>query len=235
MQIHEGSPALVVRREGGRWLVGTPGGVVLAEQVLLAMNGLASDVWPGLERTVIPLRLFLMMTKPVSHNLRASIMPDNQCFTDVGKVSYFSRYDRDGRLMAGGAVFGWPPNRVRPAVAHVRDMVGHLFPQLGPVHVGPGTYWEGVDGVNENRLPSLQRLDRGVYALGGYSTRGVALANALGPLVAEMICGRRDAADLPLPVHGLSPIPGHAVKTLVARLVFPLYKRQDRRAASLRH
>lgn len=233
VRIHEHSPALAVRREGQRWLVGAKGGCVRTEQVLLAMNGLAGNVWPGLARTVIPLRLFLMMTEPVGHNLRASIMPDNQCFTDVGKVSYFSRYDRDGRLMAGGAMFGWPPDPVRPALAHVRDMVGHMFPQLGEVRVSPDTYWEGVDGVNENRLPSLQRLARGVYALGGYSTRGVALANALGPLVAEMICGRRDAADLPLPLQGLSRIPAHAAKKLAARLVFPLYKRDDRRAASL--
>ena len=79
--IHEHSPALAVRREGARWLVGARGGAVRAEQVLLAMNGLASDLWPGLRRSVIPLRLFLMMTRPVGHNLRASIMPDNQCFT----------------------------------------------------------------------------------------------------------------------------------------------------------
>ena len=232
--IHEHSPALAIEPAGGGWVLRTPGGRLRAAQILLGVNAHADEVWPGFSRSVIPVRLFMQMSRPVSHNLRGVIMPRNQCFTDVGKVSYFSRYDRDGRLMTGGAVFGWPRDSRRQAARHARDMLGLLFPQLGEQpELEASGWWEGYVGINENRLPALQQLAPGVYALGGYSTRGVALSHSLAPLVAEMLCGRRDAASLPLPMGGMAKVPGHAFKKLMSRLVFPFYKRQDRRRQGL--
>ena len=77
--------------------------------------------------------------------------------------------------------------------------------------------------------PNLQVLDENIYSLLGFSTRGVALTQNIGRVVGEFLAEKSALDDVPLEVvEGVRSISMHAVKTLVGRNIFPLYRAMDR-------
>ena len=60
-------------------------------------------------------------------------------------------------------------------------------------------------------LPRLHELESGLWFAGGYNGRGVALATAMGRLLAS-IAGGAPAEELPLPPRPLRPIPFHRLR-----------------------
>ena len=69
--VHGETPALSLSREGARWRIATPRGIVRAEKVLLATNGFTDDLWPGLRRTIVPVFSSIAATAPLSDAGRA--------------------------------------------------------------------------------------------------------------------------------------------------------------------
>jgi glycine/D-amino acid oxidase-like deaminating enzyme len=60
-------------------------------------------------------------------------------------------------------------------------------------------------------LPRLHELESGLWFAGAYNGRGVALATAMGRLLAALAGGAR-AEDLPLPPSPVRPIPFHRLR-----------------------
>ena len=71
--IFEDSRATAIRRHGNGWLVETASGQVQATYVVLATDAYTDDLWPGLRRTLIPLRAYQIVSAPLSDNLARSI------------------------------------------------------------------------------------------------------------------------------------------------------------------
>jgi gamma-glutamylputrescine oxidase len=63
--------------------------------------------------------------------------------------------------------------------------------------------WGGVVSVTVPRLPFVREIEPAVWAAGGYSGQGVALAPFVGKLLAEAALGRpgrlRPLVELPMP------------------------------------
>jgi glycine/D-amino acid oxidase-like deaminating enzyme len=77
-------------------------------------------------------------------------------------------------------------------------------------------------------LPHVHKLADGVYAWLGDNGRGVALAVALGGVLADAARGEPEAT-LPLPFVPVGRIPVHAVGTKVAPLALLRYRWLDSR------
>jgi glycine/D-amino acid oxidase-like deaminating enzyme len=225
-RLHPGSAAQGIAATADGWRLETSGGAVTAAQVVIATNAYTDGLWPDLARSVIPVRTYQIATTPLGDNLRRSVLPSDMAVSDTRQNLRFFRYDRAGRLVTGATLSLWTgaERRARRERARFLRMV---FPQLGEVAFEH--YWEGWLAVTPSRLPKLQRLAPGVLAVLGYSGRGVALATALGQVVAEHLDGRPEA-ELPLPVTPPAPVPGHVFARVATRALRPWLRWQDVRA-----
>lgn len=224
-QVFTRSPAMAIARDGAAWRIVTPAGTLVADRVILATGTYSDGLWPGLARSVIPIRSYQMATAPLSSNLRATIVPGDQAVSDTRNDLYFYRYDDGGRIVTGGALmspFGWR-DRIRRRIG---ARVGRVFPQLGTPAFED--IWWGYVGITEDRLPHVHELAPGVLAWIGCNGRGVALATAIGREMAA-VCAGLPLADSALPVTRLRPMAFHDMAARVAPAALAYYRSLDDR------
>lgn len=230
VRIFEESAVEAVADDGGRPVLTVNGHRVSARVMALATNGYTGGLVPGAERSLIPVNLFHTFTAPLPEETRARIMPGRACFTDIRKSGGFARYDRDGRLISGGAVFA-PAKGPRAGIAHARRRMRDIFPDLGEPAIE--AWWHGFCATTDNNLPRVQRLAPNVFSLAGYMTRGVSMSINAGEALGRALAGRGTLEDVPLEVaEGPVTIPLQPFKARAARLVFPLYVAMDRAGLS---
>lgn len=221
--IHAASPATAIERVGSTWRVTTPNGTVEADNVILATNAYSGDLWPGLARSVVPLRLLQGATKPLSDNVARTILPERQGISDARRVLWAFRKDGQGRLVTGAAPL--VPGFRGPLRDLCTAQVKAVFPQIGDVEFEH--LWDGKVAVTLDRLPQFHELAEGVYAGLGYSGRGIAMATAMGKLLAERVQGT-PAPDLPVPVSPLKPVPMRSLLIPLARVRMSWWRVLDR-------
>ncbi len=225
VDIFEDTRAESIERESEHPVVIAQGRRFAASKVLVATNGYTDGLWPGLQRTVIPLRLFHTVSRPLTPDQQEKVLPGRLCFTDLRKSGGFCRYDEGSRLVSGGAVF--PVGDVRRSgMSHAEARVSLYFPQLKGIEFD--YYWEGYCALTETYLPSFQVLDRDVFAVLGFSTRGVALAQAIGPELARFLSEDMALDDMPLHIGENQPIPRQGLKSFLGQYAFPVLKALDR-------
>lgn len=222
------SPVTSICREGAGWRVGTPEGAVVADQVLIANNAIASTFWPRLSKTAVPVKVYQVATSPIGANLRGLVLPGNQAMSDTRLDIRAFRYDARGGLVSVGVHSLWHNATVRGR-RNGRRIIAATFPELS--QVGIAAYWEGILGVVPERLPRLMRLAAGLVFAGVYSGRGMALGTAFGGVVGRWMAGALSESELPLPVtEGLVTIPLHGLAVQVGRFVHPFHRLRDRMA-----
>ncbi len=221
--LHASSPALTVERSGRDWQVKTPAGTVTADTVVLATNGYTGDLWPGLARSIVPMRLFQAATEPLGDNVARTILPGYQGISDARRVLWAFRKDADGRIVTGAS----PLFTLRPQGSLARmscEQLIRVFPQIGEVRFQH--LWDGRIAVTLDRLPRLFDLAEGVHAGLGYSGRGIAMATGMGKLLAERVQGRA-AEDLPVLPGPVKPLPLRDLLIPLARIRAAWWRIQD--------
>ena len=222
--VHTNSPVTGIEEVGERWRVRTLKGSVLAGRVVLATNAYSDDLWPGLRRSIMPVTNWQTATAPISDNIRKTIMPSGAAFSDTRGDLQFCRFDDSGRLVSGATlVMGHDTNRRIPEVVGAR--LKAAFPQLGEVSFE--YVWSGEISATTDFLPRLHRLAPGVVAWMGCNGRGVALASAMGPVLAGMVRETIADRDLPLPLTDPKEIPAHGLLKWIARARMFLFRRAD--------
>ncbi len=230
--VHAHSPATALAQTGPRWHVKTPGGAVTADQVVLATNGYTGRLWPGLGRAIVPFRLFLAATAPQGGNVRRHILPGDMSVSDSRTLLWPFRWDREGRMVTGGdIVLPWRARGRAETVA--RRRLQAAFPELGDARFE--FVWDGKVAMTLDRLPRAMELGRGVWTALGYNGRGVALATAMGRLLAGR-CLEGLKADDPVPaaLRQPHPVPFNRLAVPVARAMLLRYRQQDAKAARSR-
>ena len=76
----------------------------------------------------------------------------------------------------------------------MRRQMLRIFPQLADVGIDHA--WGGTLAITRTRMPSIGRLEGGLYYAQGYSGHGVALATLGGALIAEAIRGTLERFDV---------------------------------------
>lgn len=228
VRLFENSPVDGIEEGPGGVTVKAGAGRVRARRVIVATNAYTGDFLPEVQRSVVPVYLYHAATRPLRPELRASILPGGECFTDLRKSGGFGRLDDAGRLISGGAVFALGDKQAY-GMAHARNRMRQLFPQLTEADAVFEDYWEGYCAVTDTYLPHVQRLGKEVFAVVGFSTRGVNLAQNLGRVVGEFAAGTRALDEVPVSViEQRRDVPLWALKVRAARLVFPFYQAKDR-------
>jgi glycine/D-amino acid oxidase-like deaminating enzyme len=222
-RIHGDSPALRLAREGASWRVETPRGWVTAERVLIATNGYTGDLWPGLKRSLIPVNSFQVATRPLTDNLRATILPGGQPVSDTRRLLLYFRLDPAGRLLMGGR--GAPYGEARSALyERLRRSARRLFPQLNGLDWE--FYWSGKVALTADHLPHIHEPAPGVTAALGYNGRGVALASRMGKLVADHLTGAPPEA-IGFPVSRIQPLPFWSLRQPALSALIGWYRLRD--------
>lgn len=221
--VHANTPAQTLTRELNKWRIEAPRGSVTADTVLLCTNGYTDALFPRLARGVVAVNSYQAATRPLPEAARRTILPGAQAASDTRRILHYYRLDRDGRFIIGGRGTGVdePP----PALfERLRRAAREIYPQLADAEWS--NHWAGRIALTRDHFPHLLELGPGLLAGLGYQGRGVAMATAMGQLLAARAQGAADA-DLPLPVGRPKPFPLHQLRVPAVYLVSRWYRLLD--------
>jgi glycine/D-amino acid oxidase-like deaminating enzyme len=208
-----GSPALKVSRNNGAWRVQTPKGALLAEKLVLGTNGYTDNLWPRLRRSIVPVYSAIVATEPLPEPLARDILPERSVLYEIGAVTTYYRLDAWGRLLMGGR----SPMRDMadlPDFDYLTRYARKLWPALNGVRWTHG--WNGQLAITTDHYPHFHEPADGVLAVLGYNGRGVAMATAMGTLIAKRVLGAAKN-EIDMPITDLRAIPFHALWRNAAR------------------
>jgi len=221
--IYAQSPVQELERTSDGYRLVTPdGAAVRARKVILATNAYTDDLWPGLRRGIIPVHTFQVATEPLDESIRRTILPYGHVSSDSRRVLLYFRLDAQGRFVMGGVGSVREPVD-RKVFEHLLAATRHIFPQM----TAPFQYhWYGRVAITRDFLPHLHELAPGLYTALGYNGRGVAMATALGGLLARLVAGE-SAESLPFPATSLRAIPLHGLRNLYVAAARTYYRLRD--------
>ncbi len=183
--------------QNGKWVVKTATGTVTADWIVVATNAYTNVPWPEVRAELVHLPYFNMATKPLSDNIKRSILPERQGAWDTKEVLSSFRFDQQGRLVFG-SVGALRNTGASVHKAWAKKSLKRLFPQIGEVEFE--SEWYGKIGMTNDSLPKFHRLARNVVGFSGYNGRGIAPGTVFGKHLAKLVSGEIGEADLPLPV-----------------------------------
>ena len=221
--IHSDTRVTDLRRVGPLWqLTAAQGHTVTAERVVLATNGYTDGLWPGLRQTVLAANSFLIATRPLSPELRKTILPGGEVCSDARRLLLYFKQDAQGRVLLGGRGPFSEPRRAEDW-AHLERSLISLFPQLAGVAIE--YRWSGRVALNHSVLPQLHEPQPGLSILMGYNGRGIAMATTLGKHLAARVSGASN--DFPFPVTPIRRIPFHSLQRLYVAAGISYYRLLD--------
>jgi glycine/D-amino acid oxidase-like deaminating enzyme len=221
--LHAESRAAGLARHGDIWRVTTGRGSVSAKRLVLCPGAYGTDLWPGLQRSVVPVRAHQLVTAPLSDNVRTSILPGGQSVTDTRRLYSGARMLPGGQLhlSVDGSGCGTSITDFKKAAARVRA----LFPQIGePVWAESWTGW--VD-MSADQYPHLHKLADDAWAAIGLSGRGIAFGTLLGREIARQIM-TPGHPELFMPVTPLKPMALRPVAEPLVAALMAWYRLRDR-------
>ena len=208
------SPATRIDRAGaGAWRVSTPTGEVVGGSVFICTNAYSDDgLWPGLARTVVPVRGYSAVTRPFEDGALDHVLPRRHFLTDTRHLWSGIRKVSGNRLHlgVGGPALG---KSARADLAGAARRVKMVFPDLAPVEWEE--HWSGWVALTANQLPRILGLDHGVWAALGYTGRGLSFATILGRELSKLADGAASDEAI-LPVERMRPLPCHALTPFIA-------------------
>lgn len=206
-QVHGGTPALRVQRNGAHWQVRTPTGTVRAERLVLATNGYTDDLWSGLRRSIVPVYSAIVASEPLPAPVARSIMPTRAVLYEMGHITVYYRVGRDNRLLMGGRSVQRDvssPDELR----YLTDYAIRLWPVLRDVKWTHA--WSGQLAMTTDHYPHVHEPADGVLVCLGYNGRGVAMSTAMGPQIARRVLGGA-RTEIDMPVTTMREIRFHAL------------------------
>lgn len=205
-------------------VVHTANGKLRARKVLLCTNGYTDGLVPPLNKTVVPIRSVQVATAPLSDNIRQSILPGGHSASDSRRLLNYFRLDPQGRFVMGGRG-AYDAKGIQRQMALLRKSSIELYPQLGDTE---WVYaWGGFVAMTADHYPHLNRVSPTIMAALGYNGRGVAMATALGRVLADWASGTPEA-QLDFPVTDPAPIPFHFLRKPAVSATVAWYGLRDR-------
>lgn len=193
-------------RENGLWQLDVNGQRLSAQRVMVACNGYADKLVPGLKRLSVPVFSSVLASEPLPPELVREVMPGRQVLYESGLVTVYYRVDTANRLIIGGRGPMRPssdPGQMKAIASYAKL----LWPEIAKV--GWGHAWNGRVSITTDHLPHIHTPEEGLCILYGYNGRGVAMATAMGRHVARLLVGDGQEGDLLLPPSEMKPIRFH--------------------------
>jgi glycine/D-amino acid oxidase-like deaminating enzyme len=198
-----------IQREGARgWRIATPRGTLRAADVLVATSGYTSRVTPALQRKIIPIGSYIIVTEILPEKLAAELSPRNRMIYDSKNYLYYYRLTPDRRMLFGGraAFFPETASTIRRSADLLRQGMLKVYPQLRDSKID--YVWGGTLDFAFDIMPHAGQAD-GLYFSLGYAGHGVAMATYLGEKIAQSIlCDRTQDSRTDKNPFAAIPFPG---------------------------
>jgi glycine/D-amino acid oxidase-like deaminating enzyme len=203
--IHEETRVVGLERDSRQgekgWNVRTPRGTLYARDVLIATSGYTSGITPSLQKKIIPIGSFIIVTEVLPETLARELSPRNRMIYDSKNYLYYYRLTPDRRMLFGGRAAFFPENEntVRDSAQILRDGMISVYPQLRETKVE--YVWGGTLDFAFDIMPHAGKMDGMFYSV-GYAGHGVAMATLLGKEIAKSILTGGDKnpfAGIPFP------------------------------------
>jgi gamma-glutamylputrescine oxidase len=195
--VYEKSPAVALQREGAHWRVRTPSGEVRAEHVVLACGGYLAGLQRAVDRSVLPIATYVMVTEPLGDRLREAIDTRAAVYDTRFAFDYY-RPLPDSRLLWGGRIS--VRDRSPAAVQRLlRRDLGRVYPQLADARVEHA--WSGLMSYARHQMPQIGGAE-GLWWAQAFGGHGLAPTTVAGELLAAALAegddGWREFADFGL-------------------------------------
>lgn len=143
--------------------------------------------------------------------------------SDSRLAIYYSRYDRDKRLVFGCV---GSTDHVDPlSYQRLRGGLRTVFPQIADIEIE--RRWAGRVAVTPEMMPHMHEPAPGVLAGLGFSGRGIAMTSVTGrALSSKLLGGAID--DLPFPILPISPTPFAGITRSLVPLLAPSMTVKDK-------
>ena len=223
-QLFKETPMASLERANGKWRARSDKGEIIAENVVLTTNAYTNGLWPGLRKTFHPLVSIIVATDPLSDTQQKEILPGKVTISDSRLAIFYSRYDRDGRLIFGCAGSSDTVDALG-GYARLRRGLKTVFPQLADIPIA--RKWAGRIAVTPEMMPHLHEPAPGVLAGIGFSGRGIAMTSVMGRALSAKLLGT-PADDLPFPIVPIAPLPFHGLTRRLIPLAAPAMTMKDR-------
>ena len=201
--IHGSSPVTDLSRESAGHVLKTPGGTITAEKVLICTNAYSGALTPPLSKSVLPVRSVQVATAPLSDNVANTILSEGNALSDTRRLLLYFRKDAQGRFLMGGRGTYSDASTERQ-IARLKRISAELYPQLADVEWQYA--WGGFVALTRDHYPHLHEVSPGVMTGLGYNGRGVAIATAMGRVLARW-AGGVPPDELEFPVTPVKPLP----------------------------
>jgi glycine/D-amino acid oxidase-like deaminating enzyme len=207
------SCAARLARAGDGWQIESDSGSVEARTVILATDAYTDRTFDALRRSIVTVPSIQVATAPLPAAMRARLLPGGQSVSDTRRLLCYFRMDLSGRLVLGTrGAYGDVPFPASTC-AHERAL-REIHPGLAAM---PLEYrWGGFVALTRDGLPHLHEPAPGLLAGLGYNGRGLAMATAMGRLLARRALGE-PSESLDFPVTPVRPIRLHGLSHLAAR------------------
>jgi glycine/D-amino acid oxidase-like deaminating enzyme len=193
-----------VARTSGVWSVETTAGTLTAKDVLFATNGYTDGASSALQRRLIPIGSYIIVTAPLSNSVAARLLPKRRMAFDSRHFLHYFRLTADNRLLFGGrAEFSGPTlESAKRAEAILHREMTSIFPELAGTRIDYA--WSGHVAFTRDQMPHAGLLD-GVFYAAGYAGHGIAMATHVGGAIARRMAG--EPMSHPMFDDHFAPIP----------------------------
>ncbi|HLI16706.1 MAG TPA: FAD-binding oxidoreductase [Rhodanobacteraceae bacterium] len=183
VSLHENSRVRRVERSGGDWRLRTDSGEVKAQIVVLACGGYLAHLEREIDRAVLPIATYVMVTEPLGERLRECLETQAAIYDTRFAFDYY-RPLKDSRLLWGGriSIRNRSPDAIRKLL--MRDLL-RVFPQLEGVKIEYA--WSGLMSYGRHQMPQLGTRGDGLWWVQAFGGHGTAPTCAAGELLASAI------------------------------------------------
>jgi gamma-glutamylputrescine oxidase len=187
--IFEASPARAIEPEGAGRVVRTEGGEVRAKDVVIATGGYTGALEPRLQRSVLPIATYVMLTRPNPALIAGAIRTTAAIGDNRRAGDYYRLVDGGQRILWGGKITTRTSEPRRLAGLLHQTMVA-TYPQLAGLEVDLA--WSGLMAYARHLTPQIGRLDHGLWYCTAFGGHGVNTTAIGGRVIAEAIAGETD-------------------------------------------
>ncbi len=185
---HENSRVRRVDRDGADWRVRTDAGEVRAQTVVLACGGYLAHLQREVDRAILPIATYVMVTEPLGARLQACLHTQAAIYDTRFAFDYY-RPLKDSRLLWGGriSIRNRSPKAVKKLL--LRDLL-RVFPQIEGVKIDYA--WSGLMSYARHQMPQLGTRGDGLWWMQAFGGHGTAPTCAVGELLAAAIAQNDD-------------------------------------------
>ncbi|MDY1550208.1 NAD(P)/FAD-dependent oxidoreductase [Luteibacter sahnii] len=202
VSIHEQSRVRMLERRGPRWVVRVGDAEIETPQVVLACGGYLAGLDHRIDRAVLPIATYVMVTEPLGDRLGDCLRTRAAIYDTRFAFDYY-RPLADTRLLWGGRI-SIRDRSPRAVQALLSKDLARVFPALKGVRVAKA--WSGLMSYARHEMPQVGTHGNGLWYAQAFGGHGLAPTCAAGEALAEAIVSDASAigdyADFGLaPVH----------------------------------